>query len=267
MAVGSFMMQMETAQEFDRNIIEVPALFFLTWAKLDGDQTVIREFTAQKASGIFFVQGVDLSDNAFVRLYLVFSDRPILVLQGPSSTPSPPIVGAGMVLLELVDPGYSTDKPKKASSARRLGAHAYVDESPGSIQTPDLDLGFIPRYSVQANTVEFVVEGEGQITFDLVDSSGSARGQQSVVVSGHSSSSALIHIPDTLGDADGNVIVAPCVINKSKSIQSIRCGGDDHNDYSRKRRDQIGCRAEKVESTPSEKQRIFGQLPSFEETH
>jgi hypothetical protein len=42
--------------------------------------------------------------------------------------PSPPIKGAGLAILEVIDSGY-TSAQTNLQVARQLGAHAYFDEA------------------------------------------------------------------------------------------------------------------------------------------
>jgi hypothetical protein len=73
---------------------------------------------------------IDVSATGFARLRLLFPSRKDdeIFLLAPSHVPSPPIKGAGLAILEVIDSGY-TSAQTNLQVARQLGAHAYFDEA------------------------------------------------------------------------------------------------------------------------------------------
>jgi hypothetical protein len=133
MAKGSIMIQMEVIDSFGPDVTSFPVLFAHAFDTLDGNTTTVREISAERTGGIIFNKhtgSLDLSDNAYAKLYLVFAEqrRPLQAFYAPSHVPSPPIKGAGMAILEVKEPGYEIAAGGSIALTRAIGAHAYIDE-------------------------------------------------------------------------------------------------------------------------------------------
>jgi hypothetical protein len=132
MALGSTMLQLSVLQELDQDVATVEPFFAEVFEFLTIGTVTVREIAMEKTGG---VQGdnsaipIDVSATGFARLRLLFpSDKEDEVfLLAPSHVPSPPIKGAGLAILEVIDSGY-TSAATNLQVARQLGAHAYFDE-------------------------------------------------------------------------------------------------------------------------------------------
>ena len=133
MALGSTMLQLSVLQELDQTISTVEPFFAEVFEFLTLGRVTVREIALEKTGG---VQGdnsaipIDVSATGFARLRLLFPSRKDdeIFLLAPSHVPSPPIKGAGLAILEVIDSGY-TSAQTNLQVARQLGAHAYFDEA------------------------------------------------------------------------------------------------------------------------------------------
>jgi hypothetical protein len=132
MALGSTMLQLSVLQELDQDVQVVGPFFAEVFEFLTLGTVTVREIALEKTGG---VQGdnsaipIDVSATGFARLRLLFpsaKDDEVFLL-APSHVPSPPIKGAGLAILEVIDSGY-TSAGTNLQVARQLGAHAYFDE-------------------------------------------------------------------------------------------------------------------------------------------
>ncbi len=132
MALGSTMLQLSVLQELDQDVSTVGEFFAEVFEFLSLGTVTVREIALEKTGG---VQGnnsaipIDVSPTGFARLRLIFpstKDDEIFLL-APSHVPSPPIKGAGLAILEVIDSGYNSAETN-LQVARQLGAHAYFDE-------------------------------------------------------------------------------------------------------------------------------------------
>ena len=132
MALGSTMLQLSVLQELDQDVSTVGEFFAEVFEFLSLGTVTVREITVEKTGG---VQGnnsaipIDVSPTGFARLRLIFpstKDDEIFLL-APSHVSSPPIKGAGLAILEVIDSGYNSSETN-LQVARQLGAHAYFDE-------------------------------------------------------------------------------------------------------------------------------------------
>ncbi len=132
MALGSTMLQLSVLQELDQDVSTVGEFFAEVFEFLSLGTVTVREIALEKTGG---VQGnnsaipIDVSPTGFARLRLLFpstKDDEIFLL-APSHVPSPPIKGAGLAILEVIDSGYNSAETN-LQVARQLGAHAYFDE-------------------------------------------------------------------------------------------------------------------------------------------
>jgi hypothetical protein len=133
MALGSTMLQLSVLQELDQDVQVVGPFFAEVFEFLTLGTVTVREIALEKTGG---VQGdnsaipIDVSATGFARLRLLFPSRKDdeIFLLAPSHVPSPPIKGAGLAILEVIDSGY-TSAQTNLQVARQLGAHAYFDEA------------------------------------------------------------------------------------------------------------------------------------------
>jgi hypothetical protein len=133
MALGSTMLQLSVLQELDQDVQVVGPFFAEVFEFLTLGTVTVREIALEKTGG---VQGdnsaipIDVSATGFARLRLLFPGRKDdeIFLLAPSHVPSPPIKGAGLAILEVIDSGY-TSAQTNLQVARQLGAHAYFDEA------------------------------------------------------------------------------------------------------------------------------------------
>ena len=132
MVLGSTMLQLSVLQELDQDVSTVGEFFAEVFEFLSLGTVTVREIALEKTGG---VQGnnsaipIDVSPTGFARLRLIFpstKDDEIFLL-APSHVPSPPIKGAGLAILEVIDSGYNSAETN-LQVARQLGAHAYFDE-------------------------------------------------------------------------------------------------------------------------------------------
>ncbi len=132
MALGSTMLQLSVLQELDQDVSTVGEFFAEVFEFLSLGTVTVREIALEKTGG---VQGnnsiipIDVSPTGFAQLRLIFpsSRDDEIFLLAPSHVPSPPIKGAGLAILEVIDSGYNS-AGTNLQVARKLGAHAYFDE-------------------------------------------------------------------------------------------------------------------------------------------
>jgi len=130
MALGSTMLQLEVIQESDGEVSDVGEFFAETFEFLTLGTLTVREIALEKEGG---VQGhntsipIDLSDTGYARVRLFFVDGSEVFLLSPSHVPSPPFSGAGAIILEMSDEGFTASE-NALQVARKLGAHVYFDE-------------------------------------------------------------------------------------------------------------------------------------------
>lgn len=139
MAKGPLMLQLSVT---DGGVgrVRVPELQALVFDLLDGDTTTVEEIAVQRAHILSLAGGdpaVDASGNAIGRVALIFADPdpPPLFFHAPSSRPSPPVGGAGMVLLQVFD--FGIELLKNDSFGRAVVAHAYLNEVGSGVIAPD----------------------------------------------------------------------------------------------------------------------------------
>lgn len=139
MAQGSIMLQIAVEQTFSALVNDVPDIWTVVFAALDGDRTVVREIASEKNHALLLVatQGnlimpvLGISQDVATDVWLAFNDlrRPPTILHAPSHVPSPPIDGARLALLRVRDFGMTADPDVAISSIRRVGSHVYLDET------------------------------------------------------------------------------------------------------------------------------------------
>jgi hypothetical protein len=134
MARGSIMLQLEVTQVLDVSVTSVAPIFVQAFELLSAGRTTVREIAMEKIGGIAAsrTSGLpfDISSSGYARLRLIFSERdrgPVIFL-APSHVASPQIDGAGLAILDVIDAGFSVTSPGFLVGARRIGAHAYLDE-------------------------------------------------------------------------------------------------------------------------------------------
>jgi hypothetical protein len=139
MAKGSIMLQIAVEQTFSGPVNNVPEVWTVVFAALDGQRTVVREIASEKSHAVMvmaaqnnvIVPAIGISQDVATDVWLAFNDlrRPPLILHGPSHVPSPPVDGAALALLRVRDFGMTVDQHAKISTIRRIGSHVYLDET------------------------------------------------------------------------------------------------------------------------------------------
>ncbi len=139
MAKGSIMLQIAVEQTFSAPVHNVPEVWTVVFAALDGQRTVVREIASEKSNAVMVLAAQDnvivpalgISQDVATDVWLAFNDfrRPPLILHGPSHVPSPPVDGVALALLRVRDFGMSVDQHAVISMIRRVGSHVYLDET------------------------------------------------------------------------------------------------------------------------------------------
>lgn len=138
MAKGSMMLQIAVEQLLSPAVSHAPEIWAVALDSLDGDRTIVREIATEKSHQFYgwadesheFGE-LHFTTNALTDLWLAFPDlrRPPAILHAPSHVSSPAIDSARLVLLRIRDFGYNFDPPAKFVLGRRVGSHAYLDET------------------------------------------------------------------------------------------------------------------------------------------
>jgi hypothetical protein len=139
MAKGSIMLQIAVEQTFSGPVNNVPEVWTVVFAALDSQRTVVREIASEKSQALMvmaaqsnvIVPAVSISENVATDVWLAFNDlrRPPVILHAPSHVPSPPVDGAALALLRVRDFGMTVDQHGAIATIRRVGSHAYLDET------------------------------------------------------------------------------------------------------------------------------------------
>jgi hypothetical protein len=143
MAKGSLMIQIAVEQKFSALVTDVPEIWTVAFAALDGDRTVVREIASEKSQAVLLVPVapdddtivnmpvLGISQDVATDVWLAFNDlrRPPAILHAPSHVLSPPIDGAVLALLRVRDFGLSITQHGKISTIRRVGSHVYLEET------------------------------------------------------------------------------------------------------------------------------------------
>jgi hypothetical protein len=139
MAKGSIMLQIAVEQTFATVVNDVPEIWTVVFASLDGQRTVVREIASEKSQALMvlaaqnnvIVPALGISQDVATDVWLAFNDlrRAPSILHGPSHVSSPAIDGAVLVLLRVRDFGMSVDQHVEISTIRRVGSHVYLDET------------------------------------------------------------------------------------------------------------------------------------------
>src|SRR5262245_2987664 len=139
MAKGSIMLQIAVEQVFATPVNDIPEVWTVVFASLDGERTVVREIASEKsqvaaiiaAQNNVIIPAFGISQDVATDVWLAFNEerRPPAILHGPSHVPSPPIDGARLALLRVRDFGMSVDQNARIATVRRVGSHLYLDET------------------------------------------------------------------------------------------------------------------------------------------
>ena len=139
MAKGSIMLQIAVEQTFSAPVHDVPEVWTVVFAALDGQRIVVREIASEKSHAVMvmaaqnnvIVPALGISQDVATDVWLAFDDlrRPPAILHAPSHVPSPPIDGARIALLRVRDFGMTVDQHVVISTIRRVGSHVYLDET------------------------------------------------------------------------------------------------------------------------------------------
>ena len=139
MAKGSIMLQIAVEQTYSEPVSDIPEIWTVVLASLDGERTTVREIASEKNHAVLIVAAqnnvimpvLGISHDVATDVWLAFNEprRPPTILHGPSHVPSPPIDGARLVLLRVRDFGMSVDEHAVIATIRRVGSHVYLDET------------------------------------------------------------------------------------------------------------------------------------------
>ena len=139
MATTSFMIQLFSEQYFAGAVSDVPELEDEAFLFLDpAKATVIRELASEEEGGLLLVgSGIAplwWSSEAFTDLRLVPPrGEHYTYFYAPSFNPSPPMKGFGLAILRVREAGATASQGGKPADVlhafRRVGAHAYVDQT------------------------------------------------------------------------------------------------------------------------------------------
>lgn len=135
MATTSLMVQLYTEQFYDALVNDVPPLEDEAFLFLDpAKNTVIREIASEEfggilASGYPSALTIGFTNKAFTEVTLVPPRGRETTFYAPSHVPSPPVIGAGLVILRVREVGIRVDKGANLSLGRAIGAHVYVDQT------------------------------------------------------------------------------------------------------------------------------------------
>jgi hypothetical protein len=135
MATTQWMIQFDVVQYLDSHVTEVSGLDEQAVIFLDpSKKSILRELTAEEVGGVLVSKAPGMAplglDDPWVELSLVFPGRDNReYFYGPSHVPSPEVkAGALGAILRVMEVGVSTASPGQLSVARRIGAHAYIDQ-------------------------------------------------------------------------------------------------------------------------------------------
>ena len=139
MAKGSIMLQIAVEQVFGTPVNDIPEVWTVVFASLDGERTVVREIASEKshvamimaAQNNVIMPAFGISQDVATDVWLAFNEekRPPAILHAPSHVPSPPVDGARLALLRVRDFGMSVDQHARIATIRRVGSHLYLDET------------------------------------------------------------------------------------------------------------------------------------------
>jgi hypothetical protein len=139
MAKGSIMLQIAVEQTFSGPVNDLPEVWTVAFASLDGQRTVVREIASEKSHAVMvmaaqdnvIVPAIGISQDVATDVWLASNDlrRPPVILHAPSHVPSPPIDGSVLALLRVRDFGMSVDQHVRIATIRRVGSHVYLDET------------------------------------------------------------------------------------------------------------------------------------------
>ncbi len=131
MALKNLMLQVVVDQQNSAEISSVPELLVETFDFLQGGTITVREITVQKMGGVFGANAaipIDDAPNGFATLRVFTGGNNETDFFAPTSVPSPPVQHGLAALLELRDVGFTAPQ-NIFQVARKLGAHAYFDET------------------------------------------------------------------------------------------------------------------------------------------
>ena len=240
MAKGPLMLQIQVDQTGGGPVADLPILDALVFEALDGGVTTVREIAVQKIHFLEVITNnvVELSEQSWCQLYLVFPHDPLVILHAPSYVQSPPISGAGMVILQIFDFGLK-GKPDELQAARAVAAHAYLDEALGAQKAP-VESRIVPT-TLQEPSLEVAWRGPGEVTLRFIDSDGQAVLEETYSAFGTPEVQFRARRPILLDTRDGQLEVAPVVVSRSTSVQSLTFDAEPWQAYVRRRCESIGC--------------------------
>lgn len=131
MALGSTMLQLVVNQQLATEVSSVGQIVAEVFEILSLGTVTVREIALEKMGGVAGANSaipIDFSNTGFATLRLLFpGSKDKVFFLSPSHVASPPVQGAILAILEVRDVGLTSDGTN-LQVARRLGAHAYLDE-------------------------------------------------------------------------------------------------------------------------------------------
>lgn len=134
MAPVSKMLQFTIDQQLSQDVATIGPLFGEAFEFLNSGTVTVREIAVQRLGGIAGNNSaipLTESNNGFAELRLFWSQGGNLQeadFLAPSHVPSPPFANGLAVILQVEDLGF-TSAQANLNVARRLGVHAYFDET------------------------------------------------------------------------------------------------------------------------------------------
>lgn len=131
MAVKNLMLQLEVEQQLATDVSNIGEIFAETFDFLHGGTITVREIAIQKLGGVFgnnAATPIDDSPTGYVTLRIFTGGNDEVDFFAPTVVPSPPVHPGLAALLVVQDASFNASQPV-LQVARKLGAHAYFDES------------------------------------------------------------------------------------------------------------------------------------------
>jgi hypothetical protein len=134
MAQGSNMLQFICDQQLSQEVTTIAPLFAEVFEFLNSGTITVREIAVQKMGGVAGDSSaipIAESTTGFATLRLFWSnegDVQEVDFLAPSHVPSPAFANGLAVILEVRDVGFNSPQAN-LQVARRLGVHAYFDET------------------------------------------------------------------------------------------------------------------------------------------
>jgi hypothetical protein len=130
MALGSTMLQLVVDQQLAQDVSTVAPLFAEVFELLSLGTVTVREISMERLGGVYGDSSafpLEATTTGFAMLLLFTEDGGEQMFLAPSYVLSPPFGNALAAILQVRDGGFNSGATN-LQVARRLGAHAYLDE-------------------------------------------------------------------------------------------------------------------------------------------